>query len=418
MTVDRQIDLASVYRVVWERGKRILVVTFAVMIVSYIATLFMTKRYGAMTEVEIKPSRVGERAMERWITAIEVFGRYAEGDDAVLHVIEEFDLDREPYNIRTVNQMASRIGVSRFKETSVIRIYAEMETPQMAADVAEGLAKYMIDKNLDLLGKEVETTINLLDESLSARIANNASRETEYLKAQSKYAVEIQQKYLDNLYSRWQKLMSERENLVVSTRELSVRVASLVQAVTHQPEKFELNRTLSEDLVLLEAIRTANPSLKGVDLSNLSLTIESPNPEHYTLLSEKDRLQAQMEGDRAKLNLTESLIPELKSEIDGVQNEIYESQLEVARFKAEYDRSYEIFGGIDKEYGWTFTTVFSERYDISIINHAIPKDAVVRPNRPAAVVLSGSFAFLLALAYFLLKDLYGIAQQRGGTAVG
>ncbi len=413
MSVDREINLASVYRVIWERGKRILFVTLLAMVVAYVTTLFMTKRYGAMAELEVKPSRVGERAMDHWITPIEVFERYIVGDDSLKTVIEEFALDGEPFNIGTVNQLASRINVSKYRETTMIRIYAEMETPEMAAKVANELAKIGIEKNINLLREEVQTTADLLDDALSDRIKDNASREQAYLKAQKAYMVEVIQKKLDNVFSRWQKLLSERENLVVSTKELETRVASLTDALSHQPEKLKLDRTLSEDLVLLETLRGASKKLEGMDLTNIALTIESPNQEHYTLLSEKDRLNAQLQGDRAKLDLIETMIPELKEEIDELQNRLYEAQLDVARMKAEYDRSYEIFGGIDKEHGWASPTVFSERYDIALVNQAIPKERAVRPNRLAILLLSGSLAFLLALVYFLLKDLYGIAQRSG-----
>jgi capsular polysaccharide biosynthesis protein len=411
MTVEREINLASVYHVVWERGKRILLVTFLLMGLSYVTTLFMTERYEAHAELEVKPSRIGENVMRGWITPFEVYGRYI-GDETLLNIMNDLGLRGEPFNIRKVDQFAARITVSRFRETSVLFVYTEMETPEMAARVANTLADHIIKKNLDLLAKEAHTSVNLIDQSLSARITDNASREVAYQEAQERYRIEIQQKYLDNLISRWQTRMSERENLIMSTRELATRLASLEEAVSHQPQKLELKRTLSEDLVLLEAIREAAPDQKGPDLANLSLIIESPNQEHYTLLSLKDQMRAQLEGDLAKLALTETLIPDLKREIDQVQGQIYMGQLEVARMKAEYDRSYEIFGGIDKEYGWTPITIFSERYDINIISPAVPKDKVVTPNRPAIVVLSGSLAFLIALAYFLLRDLYGLAQRR------
>jgi uncharacterized coiled-coil protein SlyX len=211
--------------------------------------------------------------------------------------------------------------------------------------------------------------------------------------------------------------LSERENLIVSTQELAVRVAGLEKAVQNQPEKLVLARTLSEDAVLFEMVRSATPELKGSQLPNLSLTIESPNQEHYTLLAEKDRLNAQLVADQAKLAQIEKMLPDLEQKVREVQDQIYERQIEVARLKAEYDRSYEIFGGIDKELGWAFTTIFSERYEMIPITKALAKDTVARPNRPAVVVLSGSMAFLAALAYFLLKDLYGIAQKKESASV-
>lgn len=418
MTVEREINLASVYRVVWDRGKRILMVTVATMIVAFLITLVMTKRYGATAEVEIKPSRIGERAMAHWVTPVEVYARYIEGDDTWQGLIDELDLDRKPFNIRKPKKLVDRVDISKYKETSVIQVYAEMETPEMAATLANTLAQRMIDKNLQFLAEEAETTAELLERSLSARLTKDASLEFAYLTAKKEYAIDVWQKHLENLISRWQTLISQQENLTISTLELAKRLSSLDEALTHQPEKFELKRTLSEDLVLLEAIRNANPDQTGADLANLSVTIESINQQHYALLSQKDLLQAQLDGDTAKLTLIESLIPQLKTEIDEIQDQIYVGQLEVTRLKAEYDRSYEIFGGIDKQYGWTPTTVFSERYDIAIINPAIapPKDRIARPNRPAIVVLSGSLAFLLTLVYFLLRDLYGIARWRETAA--
>jgi len=419
MSIEREIDLSSVYWVVWERGKRILTVTFVVMIVSFIATLFMTKRYGAMAEVEVRPSRVGERAMQYWVTPVEVYARYIEGDDTLKAIIDdpELGLSKKPYEISQVDQLASRISVSKYKETSVIRVYAEMETPEMAAKVANSLVQKGIAKNIAFLIEEASRTAQLLDETLADRMAANNSREQLYLRTQKEYEVEVLQKYLDNLYSQWQLRLSERENLIVSTQELAVRVAGLEKAVQNQPEKLVLARTLSEDAVLFEMVRSATPELKGSQLPNLSLTIESPNQEHYTLLAEKDRLNAQLVADQAKLAQIEKMLPDLEQKVREVQDQIYERQIEVARLKAEYDRSYEIFGGIDKELGWAFTTIFSERYEMIPITKALAKDTVARPNRPAVVVLSGSMAFLAALAYFLLKDLYGIAQKKESASV-
>ncbi|HPA46636.1 MAG TPA: Wzz/FepE/Etk N-terminal domain-containing protein [bacterium] len=412
MNVEREIDLASVYRVVWERGKRILIVTFVVMVFSYLATLSMTKRYGAMAEVEVRPSHVGEHAMQNWPIPIEAQARYIEGDDTLKAVIDELKLAEEPFEIKKVDQLASRISVSKYKETSIIRVYAEMETSEMAAKVANKLAQKGIEKNLAFLVQEASRTAQLLDETLSARMIANASRETNYLLAQKQYELEKLQKYLDNLYSQWQLRMSERENLLISDRELTARVASLEEAIQHQPEKIYLTRALSEEAVLLEMIRSATPDVKGSRLPDLSLTIESPNPEHYALVAEKDRLEAQLKGDQAKLAQIEATLPGLENQVRETQNKFYDANMEVARLKAEYDRSYEIFGGIDKELGWAFTTIFSERYEMIQVNQALAKDAVASPNRPAVVVLSGSLAFLMALAYFLLKDLYGIAQKK------
>ncbi len=414
-TTDREINLGAVVQVIWDRSRKIFGLAFAAAALAFAASQLLPDRYGAWAQLHVKPSYIGTRSMAREkLVSVETYEHFITGEPQLLKVLEKFpQLKDAPYNMEKAKDLATRVSVDRVGETPIIQIYVELrEDPQLAADVCNALAEQAVKLNDDLELEEAQRSTNKFINILSDRHETTRDLRQKYLELQKTHKMEILVKEIGQKLSTMELRRAEKSNLEISQLELGARIQSLQAALSEMIPTVPLQNSLIENPVLMESLREKNPNASAAGILKATVTSEAVNDAYLQLTAQLKGLKAQLDGDRAKYDKIVEELPLLEQEIKELEQKRIEWEMEEDVARSEWILSLEIQSGIDKEEGWAEATVSSNRVVLQVLNAAVADDEAESPKRLVIAGVAGTMTFLLALAYFILRDLHNLIVDR------
>ena len=413
MSVEKEINLASIVEVMWNRAKGILLFTFATMVLAMLATLTMHNRYTATAKLLMNKSKLGEHTMQNPAIPMNTYLEMALDDKLLKTLLETYKLTEPPYNFKYRRDLLDRIEVESLENTSLLKIVVQLEDPQTAADVANAVAQDIIDKSTGLMHLEADLS--------SSRITEEVNRVSEIVevKRQNYENVLIQnqlQLVRNELDTKISILAKERQEVAniesaISQLESKEKIMSEVLSSSEFTKIIKTNNNVLRDPLIEATVRSETGAINIEQLSKIMFENENLNMEYLAMKREYETLRADLAGQHSMLEDKKTRIITLERETSELQRKLSEMDLQEMVAKADFDRALEILGGIDKQEGWAGTSVVTERQDLFRVVDAIPPDKKSYPQRTLMVGIVGSIAFLLSFMYYLLRDLYGLLKE-------
>ncbi len=418
MVTEREINIFAVIEVIWERGKKILMITVVTMFLAMLISLTIANRYTSTATLIMQKSKLGERTMQNPAMPMQSYFEIIQADEILWQVIQSYDLDEKPYRLRYPKELRDRLTIVSFGESANIGIEVTLEDPQIAASVANALATHAIEKNQFLIEKEKEVSQSKITEETN-HIKERLDRyQAEYLELLKKNNLPIVRNNLDTNLTLLTTLRQEKQTLDLSIAELQKSIEYFEDlffdpGFERHPDFQKLTSvktSIFEDVAALETIKDSSPPMRVRDLVDLSVSEEQVNAGYFNLVQEYSKLQVDLPSQMEKRDRTAQRIEELEEIVEEQQRRIHEMEVEEQEAKANYDRELEVYGGVYKEWGWAGSNIYQERQELILAHHAIPVEKKVFPRRTLMIALAGLGAFLVALLFFLLVDLYGLMQ--------
>ncbi|MGC9326158.1 MAG: Wzz/FepE/Etk N-terminal domain-containing protein [Candidatus Hinthialibacter sp.] len=417
MIDEKEINLSAIFKIIWERGKRIMIFTLVCTVISAGASLLIKNRYESIASLMMNPSKLGESIMQRPVTPMGSYLHFFTYPKHLMEIIDQYQLDEKPYKFRYPGDLKRRMFVSYVPNTSMFEIHVQLEDPQLAADVANELAERACNTVNQLMKIEQNVSTAEIEEE-SEKIFNEALQyKNVYLDTLKRNMKPLQIQTINNLMSMYATAMQEKETLDASILELEEKrrrfEEDVFSATSEYKQKLEVRRALVTDPLLVDQLRERKgEEINLDDLSDIVFYEETIDPYYNQLLMEYKSLLADIPSLTAKRDFLAKRTVEIQEKITQLQNELFEMDVEELVDKGNFDRAMEIFSGIDKEAGWAGTTVVSERQDLVLVDRAVPIKKKVYPRRSLIVVMAALTAFLLSFLYYLLIDLYGLMIDR------
>ncbi|RJP21510.1 MAG: hypothetical protein C4527_23460 [Candidatus Omnitrophota bacterium] len=411
MAVVKEINLSAIFNVMWERGKRIFLFTFVVMIVGAICTLFIHNRYGATAILVMNKSKLGERIMAYPAHPIFSYPPLLLHNSVLQYLMEKYELDKSPYKFDYPEELGARLGVDIIMETSLMKIYVELENATTAANLVNELATKAIEYNQQIMENEKKASNFQLSVEVESVSSTVKTLSDQYLITMKKNLKPLVINELNTYNATIATLRQELETLKSSIVELENQVIAfedIFPATTAFDLIIPTQRFIFEDNVMLETYRKTHPDFDIKSMEGLTFTAESVNPGYLELQREYKKLKVDLVARKERSIYLDERIQTLVSESKEYQHKIFEMDMEEMLLKADLDRGLEIFSGIDKQERWASTTVTTERQDLYLVHPATPSKKKVFPRRSLIVAVIGAIAFLLSFLYYLLIDLYGL----------
>lgn len=411
---DQEINLGAVFQVIWDRGLKIIGFSAAVAVMVYLGTFLLDERYGARSQLILEPSKVGTRSLPREkLLHVETYTYFICGEPLLVRVLEKFpQLKEDPYNLKTFRDLSSRIHVDRVGETTIIEIYIELEDAQLAADVCNYLAKLAYETNLQLVEREIRDSARLFSSAFDERYGESEEQRKAYLTMQKEDHIDSFRTMIENKRTMMEGHRAEIDNLETSQIELASRLNALMKEQSEVERFIEVTRSLSEDNMLIEAVRTRHPEAQAAQMMGVTVTVQELDLTYAGLDSTIRTIRAQFTGDRAKLDHLVSGMEARRTEIRELEDKLFDMQMAQEVARTDWLRNFEITSGIDKEEGWVGATVGANRAVLQVLFEAVPNDKRASPQRTALAGVAGAMAFLLLLAYFIMRDLHHFVIER------
>lgn len=412
---EREINLLSILFVIWERGKRIAMYTLICMVVVSIATLFIKDRFRAEATLFINLSKIGERTMQFPTVTNTTYTKLFYREGMLKEVIDEFQLNKPPYNLKYPKDLHGRVMVDTQKEISLISLVVELENPQMAANVTNKIAdkaSEMVQKIQELESKSSTSKLGLSLNPISTQLNSFRDNYLSTLKKNKKNVLNSEFNSNVSIISLYRQQKSDLDATVLELEKRSGLFSKILSA-TDYTEKIEVLRKVVYDPYISKITQEQISAADLEKLNQLSIREEMINDGWNKLKMEYQKLQVDLPAMIAKRNFLTEQIKIMEQTLNKQSEKLAEIDVEEMVAKANFDRTLEVYGGIDKQIGWAPTTIASEREDLYVLEHAIPNVKKVYPRRSLMVGLAGMLSFILSFMYYLISDLYGLVSLGG-----
>lgn len=413
MSVEKEINLASIVEVMWNRAKGILLFTFATMILAMIATLLLHNRYTATAKLLMNKSKLGEHTMQNPAIPMNTYLEMSLDDTLLKNLLKTYKLTEPPYNFKYRRDLLERIDVVLLQDTSLLEIVVQLEVAQTSADVANAVAQDLINKSTGIMHMESDlSSLSISDEV--HRISDEVEvKRQNYENVLIKNKLQLVRNELDTRISMLAKERQEIANIESAIAQLESKALIMAEVLssTEFTKIIITNNNVLRDSLIEATVRSEIGDIDIEQLSKISFENENLNMEYLAMKREYETLRADLAGQRSMLEDKEDRVIALEKETGELQQRLSEMDLQEMVAKADFDRALEILGGIDKQEGWAGTSVVTERQDLFRVVEAIPPDKKSYPQRTLMVGIVGSIAFLLSFMYYLLRDLYGLLKE-------
>lgn len=413
MAIEKEINLASLIEVMWVRARGILLFTFGALVLAMLVSLTIQNRYSAMAKVIMNKSKLGERTMQNPAIPMNSYLILANSESLHQSLMKKYNLTDPPFNLIYPEDLQSRINLWLVQDTSMLRIEVELEDPQTAADVANDIANNLIEKSSEIIQLETTSSVAKIAGEVQQLREDVRSKKDIYEKLLLENNKQFIMNKLDTSNSILAKERSEIPNIKSAIAQMVAQVSKYneVLSATDFQLIIETKKNVLDDPSFTE---TARSHMKNQDIAafgEITIVDEELNEGYIVQRREADKLVVDLEGQRNMLTEKEERVAFLEEEVKKLEQTFNRMNLAEEIAKAEYDRTLEILGGVDKEYGWTATNVASERQDLYLIDAAVPPMKKSYPPRTLMVGIVGTIAFLLSFMYYLLRDLYGLMKE-------
>ena len=409
---EKEINLLSILFVIWERGKRIAMYTLLCMVLGSVVTLFIHDRYRAETTLFVNLSKIGQRTMQYPTVSILTYSKLFYGESMLQEIIDEFQLNKPPFNLKYPKDLHGRIMVDSQKEISLLSLVVELEDPEMAAKVTNAVAEKAVKTIQKIQNLESQASTKKISTELNPLLTQLTTFKDKYLATLKKNMKNVLNSEFNSNVSIISLYRQQKSDLDASLQELEKREGLFKQVLsaTDFTEKTEVLRKVVYD-PYISKITQEQISASDLDkLNQLSIREELINDAWNKLNMEYQKLKVDLPAMKAKRDYITAQIKSLEGVLKQQSQQMADMDVEEMVAKADFDRTLEVFGGIDKQMGWAPTTIASEREDLLIVNPAIPNPKKVYPRRSLLVGLIGMLSFLAFFLYYLMADLYGLVR--------
>ncbi len=412
MSVDREIQLASIIEVIWRRGRMMVVISLICMVVAAGFSFLIHNRYRAEVDLVVINSKIGERAMMYPNITMSTYTELFIADSVLQDIMEEFNLDQAPFHMEHLDEFANRIQIDNNAWSSKIQLTVELEDPDIAALVANEIANRALQLNSEIILEEKDNSRRLIQREVTPVLDQSRRFQDTYRDMIVANKLPLLQQELDTNNTILATLRQQRDTLVHSAKELETRKLYFneIFSATDAPEQIvKLRRNIMSNNTILNQVEDEEERSMSLDEKlSKGYSEETLGMIYQQLRTEYLKLLIDLPALRAKLQSIENEIARLTPLVEEQQERFFRLDVEETEAKRYWDQSLEVLAGIEKNFDWAGTTVASERQDLKVAYYAVPDEKKVYPRRSLIVLATGMVSFLLMLVYYLLRDLYGL----------
>ncbi|MGJ8528822.1 Wzz/FepE/Etk N-terminal domain-containing protein [Maritalea sp.] len=453
---DVQLNIHQLFGAIWRALPRIVIITAILCALTFVITSLMTKEYTSNASVLLEPrsdsfaqssgartNPTNQSAVDNAAIASQI--QLLKSRETLLRVVDDLDLRSNPeflgkgagpldlvfalFSIggsnadapsssldnKIIAKISSKLVAAQARDSRVISIKFSSTDPKIAADVANALAKALVNRRSDLAISDTSDATKWLDQeikSLGIDVVNAENRVANFrvendLFRSTRDTTLIGQQLSD--LSRQISTVSERKNSAATRSRLirnllrggqslesvpDVRQSPVIQRMSQQKANFQASRAQSAATLL-----SNHPTLQALDAQIVD--IDQQIQREGRRIAESLDTQAQIEGELEK-SLRDDLV-RLKLTASGAER----SGVTLAELEREASAKRNLLNTfLARQSEATARTNTGAIFpDVRIISTASAPSKPSWPNKPLLLILVASISVVLQLGMVIISEL-------------
>jgi uncharacterized protein involved in exopolysaccharide biosynthesis len=390
-------------RLLWGRRRLVLACTLVGAVAGLAAGLFSPRAYEAQTILGVSQSKLDES--QRGQPADAVLGTFRSiltSQAIARQMVRDFRLDQPPHRMTVAQFLVRAVRLEAIPSTTLLDLRVTLADPQVAAQVANAMAKRSAAIGEALTREEAVHARDAIAAQLEDSRANLDKISQQLENAKKVAQVELREKDIEAI-------LDQRTEL----RELIVEAAGERAALERAEEELAtreriqtLNRSIDADPALAEAARSAG----GQNILGLTLKDQEVNPAYDNLDEEVALARARVADLERRLaqltkqhKLEESSLPLL--------SKLYESQRRIARLETDLEIARAVYVDVATRHEQARVQVASRSARLLVIDAAVPPTLPVSRHLLRNLVLGAVAGLLLAVVYVLSSRTLAVLRQ-------
>lgn len=279
--------------------------------------------------------------------------------------------------INTSDFLASIITVRVVPTSPLIKVVAQMPTPQAAADVANRYADEAVAMALRASRLDVEAIESELKDMLDAATARLRTAEKSYDDYRTSARFEMVESEVETLVAQRAELM----NVIVDLEGERARLARLEGDLARQQPVTSLRQSVVDDPVTTEAARSSSTPLLGLEVMR-----EAPNDVYAKLDQEVSKARANvasLEQRRRRLAETAGLSGSQVARLD----QLYQRESMLERLESERDLARKSYEDVAAKYQGAQLAAAGRIPQLIVVDRAVVPEAPLSRYTARNVVL-------------------------------
>ncbi len=420
---EARLHFLDYWRVIKSRKAIVFVVFLLVLLVAATVTYFQPKIYVATARIKVEHDRPTVAVFEQ--SNLPTYDPYflqtqyeiIQSQKILYPVIEQAKLQRRwaqgsqdlPMEF-AFRQLKGRMGVRRFRDTSLIEISVEDEDPNVCAELANLISQVFERERMETKRQLTLKALEKLDEALGKQQAKVQSAQMRAERMRSELGVPI-----------FGAVKLNDQTIVQLEQQLT---ASKVEQVTRESRLRELQKLSPQQLRNAIATVFSEPNVQTLlqNLTDSELRLEvlkqdfgAEHPQVRSAVAQRDKLNEQlnarlegiMRGFEIEYKMSQQRTVELQKQLDDLKKVSLamdsEAFLPYRNAVAEQQAEERLYETMKARIQQTSIDVQQLRSSVELIDRAEPIFAPIRPNMALNITLGAVVGLLLGigLAFFI-----------------
>jgi uncharacterized protein involved in exopolysaccharide biosynthesis len=374
-------------------GRWIIGGTLLCMLAAFIISHARPKIYAATTYLLVGESKISATSPNPFeYSLLPTYVPLVDSDALIAQALHQFHLGEAPYHL-TLHRFRAKgyLDVQVLKSTRLVEIDVQFPDAQLAANLANYIARSAVELNEQANMLETTTAQKFLKDRLDQAAARLAEVEASRLALQKRAQIENKETQLEILLDEKTQVSKQIESLQLALPQDDSTVKSLEQSLSKEPQTLQLKKSVTSDRFLeREAERLGANNTDG-----LSETEEILNATHGELRRKLADSAAQVAGEREAIGAATGRLPQVNRQINDLLAEVTELRSEIARSNQDFKLAGDAYESASRDYRNASVTVTSRSQDLRQVAPALIPEQPVGLGALLNAILVGMLGLVL-----------------------
>jgi polysaccharide biosynthesis transport protein len=401
----QQVELIDYLLVLWHWRFPIVLGTLLSAGAALAVSLIIPNTYQATTTLMVTRSKFGsEQSLgpQQLALTAKTFEGIIRNRGAMGDAVEAFKLGEAPYFTKPRDLM-ERVETSAVKDTSLLTVAVEFRDAEMAADIANFLAKRAIELNNTLNEGEIGESRTFLETQVERTAASLKEAESALETYQKAANIEIIRKNLEIRLARYGDLEAQRTKVGTDLVAVTAALASLDKSLNEQPTTLTTSRNLVEDPAYQQALAKL-PRADVQALLGINMRSEQLNPVSTFVQQKRAEVQRDVSSLTARKQELTELLAENTAALDAVQSEFIEKSTQLQRLTRAYELQRDSYKSLRSRLEATNIEVASKTSLLKVVDAAVPPLRHLRPRKTLNTMVGAVAGLLCMITTAFLSD--------------
>jgi succinoglycan biosynthesis transport protein ExoP len=367
-------------------------------IVAFLVSSLMKPVYEAASTLRLVESKLMEEQRVNVLPSLGGVRALVQTSSIANDAVGKFNLGATEGLGRT--EFLSRITTDQIFGSSLVRIRVRMSEAQRAADVANWLASRAITINGELNQRESLEARDFIGKQREEALSKLRTTEQALLEFKQRAQLDLVKKDVDSSLKIREELLPLRISVEAERAKLATAEATLAKTAP----LITTRRAIDRDAAIMEAAR-ASGGTGGGDKSVLGLQLldQDLNPAYSAIEKEVALTRTKLRGLEQELFQAVNTYG-IAAKTNNQLQQMYRDQITLKSLESEYDLLLKIYSDLSSRYEVARIQVASQSAELQLVDPALVPERPIAPRKAMNTAVGAGFGLVFAAIWVLLRE--------------